>query len=294
MALWRNKSGVIQLVYVKKGSNETIEVHPGRLIDYPTNPNRKAFELLEEYTKKKGRKIPLSIVNPNTQPEKQKDLVSVIIPTYNCEKYLKSMLASVWNQKYKNIEIIVVDDGSTDGTVDLLCSMDSKINKLLTYGKNRGSNYARNIGFRISRGSFLIFCDADMVMKSEMIGAMKSALDNDKVAAFAYCKFRWIREKNGATKIVGGGDWNLDRLKRQNYISTMSLLRREYFIPFDEKVKRYQDYDFWWSIVKNGKRGTFVNSILFDAWMRKDGISETESEKDALSYIRKKHGIASK
>jgi len=286
--LWRNKSQVVQGVYLDK-SGEMTTVHPARAVWSEANPNPKFFEPEEDYRKRRGKSSPVMMAG--YRPSSSKDLVSVITPTYNCMDYLPEMIASVWAQDYKNLEVVIVDDGSTDKTVEYLISVDKKITKFLTYKDRRGSNYARNQGFRISRGEFVLFCDADSVLRPNLVSAMKVQLEINSGAAYAYCKYNSIDEETGKLVVVGGGDWDANRLRQANYIDTMSLLRREEFVAFDEKVKRYQDYDLWLTLLDKGKTGTFVNQVLFDSLKRKNSITNTESEKEALTYIRKKHGI---
>lgn len=88
-------------------------------------------------------------------------LVSVIIATYNSDRYLPEALESVFDQSYRNFEIIVVDDGSTDRTRELLAGYGERIRVL--YQSNRGPSSARNAGIRASRGPYVCFLDADDV-----------------------------------------------------------------------------------------------------------------------------------
>jgi glycosyltransferase involved in cell wall biosynthesis len=89
----------------------------------------------------------------------QKNLVSVIIPSYNAAKFLDETIASVLNQTYQNIEIIVVDDGSQDNTKEVLRKYENKIKYV--YQSNQGVSAARNKGFDCSSGDFICFLDAD-------------------------------------------------------------------------------------------------------------------------------------
>lgn len=90
------------------------------------------------------------------------DLVSIIIIGYNVEKYIKNCIESVTNQTYKNLEIIFVDDGSTDNTSDIVKSMtlfDKRI--LYFYQKNQGANSARKYGYKKANGKYISFVDGD-------------------------------------------------------------------------------------------------------------------------------------
>lgn len=182
-------------------------------------------------------------------------LVSVIIATYQHAGTLPSCLDSVFAQDYPNIEVIVVDDGSTDNTAQVLKPYLERI-QLITQS-NQGANPARNRGFRASQGEFVIFVDADVVMKPDMLSRMMAALDVDQGASFAYCGFRF------GWKHFRGLPWDAERLRKMNYIHTTSLIRREDFPGFDEHIRRFQDWDVWLTMLGQGRRGVLVPGTLF-------------------------------
>lgn len=103
--------------------------------------------------------------------------VSVVIPVYNVEPYLRECLDSVLNQTFKDIEVICVDDGSTDGSVSVLneyADKDGRVKVVTAEHKNAGA--ARNIGYGLSKGKYLLFLDADDVFAPNMIQVMRDAL----------------------------------------------------------------------------------------------------------------------
>lgn len=96
--------------------------------------------------------------------------VSIIVPVYNCEKHLETCIRSLIGQTYNNIEIIIVDDGSSDtsGSIcDELASIDERI--IVFHNTNHGVSYSRNFGISKSRGEYLAFVDSDDVMKHDFI-----------------------------------------------------------------------------------------------------------------------------
>ncbi len=100
-------------------------------------------------------------------------LVSIIVPVYNCEKYLRLCIDSVIDQSYKNIELILIDDGSTDGSgeiCDAYALRDDRISVI--HKKNSGPAAARNAGIENSRGSFLFFVDADDFIEKNAISSL--------------------------------------------------------------------------------------------------------------------------
>lgn len=114
----------------------------------------------------------------NKENKVQNKMVSVIIPTYNTEKYVKKCLKSVMEQTYRNIEIIVVDDGSNDYTVEycrLYQQIDSRI-KIITKD-NGGAGSARNIGLKNASGDYVSFVDSDDYIEKQMIETLVRLLE---------------------------------------------------------------------------------------------------------------------
>lgn len=91
------------------------------------------------------------------------ELVSVIMPCYNAENYIKAAIQSILGQTYKDLELIIIDDGSTDKSVEYIrefCKADSRV-RLLLNDANRGISYSRNLGIKNSRGKYIALMDAD-------------------------------------------------------------------------------------------------------------------------------------
>lgn len=109
-------------------------------------------------------------------------LLSVIIPVYNVQSYLNDCLNSVVNQTYQNLDIILIDDGSTDGS-SFLCDewgrKDSRIRVI--HQKNTGVSNARNTGIRHSTGEYITFVDPDDLLHPEMYEIMMNSFENDSI-----------------------------------------------------------------------------------------------------------------
>lgn len=104
-------------------------------------------------------------------------LVSVIIPVYNCERYIAKAIESVLSQTYRPIEIIVVDDGSTDGSAEVVKAFGSSVH--YCYQANNGIGAARNKGINLARGNFLAFLDADDLWVEDKLMQQMAVFDND-------------------------------------------------------------------------------------------------------------------
>lgn len=182
-------------------------------------------------------------------------LVSVIIPTFEHGETIGACIDSALNQTYGNIEVIVVNDGSTDNTRSVLEAYKGKAN--IVHQLNKGSNPARNRGLQEARGEYVIFVDADVRMESDMIRKMLNALGTNPEASFAYCgfKFGW--------KTFKGVPFDGKKLRKMNYIHTTSLVRKKDFPGFDENIRRLQDWDVWLTMLEAGKYGVLVPEVLF-------------------------------
>lgn len=212
-------------------------------------------------------------------------MISVIISLYNKRKTITRCIESILNQSYKDLEIIVVDDGSTDGSLDVVPASSSVIPAIRPRAHGRGAkagiqikiisglghfgaNWARNYGAHLAHGEYLFFCDADIIFKKDTLQKMLAALTANKNASYAYSSF-----KIGWKKMLGR-PFDAGALKKQNYISTMSLIRRADFAGFDENLEKFQDWDLWLTMLEKGKTGIFVPEVLFYAKPSRHGKSK--------------------
>lgn len=121
--------------------------------------------------------------------------ISVIVPVYNTHKYLKRCVESICIQSYKNLEIILVDDGSTDGSSDLCDSLAKKDNRIkVIHKKNSGLSDTRNVGIKNSSGSILSFIDSDDYIENNMYKHMLEKMTSNE-CEIAICG--WYVVKNG-------------------------------------------------------------------------------------------------
>lgn len=129
------------------------------------------------------------------------ELISVIIPVYNVERYLERCLDSVVNQTYKNLEIILIDDGSSDGSGEI-CDKYAKLDKriIVIHQNNSGVSAARNKGIDIAKGDYISFIDSDDTIEANMYEILlKNAVESG--AEISYCGFSQI-ELNGEVKYI--------------------------------------------------------------------------------------------
>lgn len=186
--------------------------------------------------------------------------VSVIIPTYNSGNYIKDAVDSVLVQNYKNIEVIVVDDGSTDNTKGILSGYIERGEIHYSYQDNAGLAAARNTGIAVSMGEFIALLDADDVWVSDKISRqveLITASSADMVFAdfHNFTERGIIIENKNTEKIEDGLPVTFHMLFDINnfiYPST-ALIRRDVFSEcgfFDTSLNAVEDYDMWLRIAR--------------------------------------------
>jgi glycosyltransferase involved in cell wall biosynthesis len=177
--------------------------------------------------------------------------VSVIIPTHNRAAWVGEAAASVLAQSYGDYELMVVDDGSTDGTGDVLASLGGRL-KVLRLEERQGVSAARNRGAALARGEWLAFLDSDDLWLPEKLARQMDYLRSHPDCAICQTEEIWIR--NGVrvnppkTHRKAGGDIFLPSLTRCLVSPSAVVLRRGLFEDlggFDETLPAAEDYDLW-------------------------------------------------
>ena len=115
--------------------------------------------------------------------------ISIIVPVYNVEKYLSQCIESIINQNYKNIEIILVNDGSTDKSGDICDSYSLKDNRIkVIHKKNEGVSIARNTGLKVATGEYIAFVDGDDFVHEYIYTKLINIINNSKYD-LVMCRF---------------------------------------------------------------------------------------------------------
>ena len=118
------------------------------------------------------------------------ELISVIIPVYNAENYLRPCIESVLSQTYSNLEILLVDDGSTDNSGDICEIYAKKDNRIrVLHKQNGGPSSARNLGLDLASGDFVTFIDSDDVVSPRLLQQLLDILGSNKISMCSYQKF---------------------------------------------------------------------------------------------------------
>lgn len=173
----------------------------------------------------------------------------------------------------------------------------NNVNEIIINDDEGSAPKKRNAGFNKSTQPFVFFCDDDILLPANYIESLYNTLIKNPNIGFAYTGYQGIVLHPNSHPMHGNFeipavDFNMSILMRGNYISTMSLIRRELFPGFDENLKRLQDWDVFLTIVKNGNKGILVKNQTFYAYYLDSGItSNTNSEIDAINAIRIKHKL---
>lgn len=195
-------------------------------------------------------------------------LVSVVMPTYNRIGLLPRAIDSILNQTYDKFEFIIVDDGSNDGTKDLLktyASSDPRI-KILTNEKNMGISYSRNRGTDAAKGKYIAIMDSDDYSEPTRLEKHVNYLEqHDDVVALNALYYEMGKEGNGYNNWVPPHRFDFI-FHFKNYFTNIAVFRsdfvRKHNIRYNEKMISSEDYDFWAQIFMKGGKLRMLNEQL--------------------------------
>lgn len=215
--------------------------------------------------------------------------VSVIVPVYNAEKYLKRSIESVINQTYKDLEIIIIDDKSTDNSKKIIQKYASSDNRIRAFFSeiNQGVSKSRNIGMKSVSGDYIIFMDADDYIVPNAIEVMMNAsnkynadiVDSYHLIIYTKNNKNYYFTENKVPKkdlILGSLDDNIEVLTKSTYI-TGKLISRKLIdgMSFDENLKRYEDLVFEHQLKLKLKNMVFVKEVLYYYYQVSDSLINT-------------------
>ena len=224
-------------------------------------------------------------------------MISVIIPTFNRSDKLSETIQNIINQSYKNIELIIVDDGSDDNTAQIIKKFNYNIH-YIKHNENLGTISARLTGINNATGKYIAFLDDDDMWSEKKIELQKLALDNNKNLDFIMCNYK-VNDVIKKTQY----EVNLNKfaLNYQKLIHSkpgpflQCCLFRSEFIKthynlFDENSMPSEDWDWFLSIATINPEIENINQILF-TW-NLSSISQSaniKKEAKAIEYIIEKH-----
>jgi glycosyltransferase involved in cell wall biosynthesis len=173
--------------------------------------------------------------------------VSVVIPVHNCERYVREAIDSVLNQTYKDVEVIVINDGSTDKTEEMLREYGDKIG--WKSQENKGQASAVNEGFRMAKGEYIAYLDADDVCLPERFDNQVRYLDDHGDVGLVYSDCYQIDEYGKIVRTIRSRPHDKFVLLQGNYVARSAVMHRRECLNavglFDESITGDDDWDMW-------------------------------------------------
>lgn len=228
----------------------------------------------------------------------KKNLFSIILPVYNAEKYVANAINSVKNQDYKNWELIIVDDGSSDNSYKIIKNFlnDNRINYI--YEKNSGVSFARNNALKHAKGDYVLFIDSDDYFSMNLLNNMNKLLSKKNVDIIKFGYFTekgMIRKKykfSSTTNQILENE-SLKREVRNNIFSSYdfncvwnSVIKSDIAksIQFDKKIINAEDLLYFYKALKKSKSIFITNEPYYHYIYNFDSVSHT---KDIKKNIKK-------
>ncbi|MEZ5069635.1 MAG: glycosyltransferase family 2 protein [Bacteroidales bacterium] len=209
------------------------------------------------------------------------ELVSVITPTYNSKKYIRDAIDSVLSQSYANLELILIDDASSDGTREVLKeyeSSDSRV-RIILNNQNSGAGISRNKGIKAARGTYIAFLDSDDAWDRNKLASQISFMQTHGYT-FSYTKYAYmnesgcvIRKRNLAPNSCG-----YLRLLLQDCIgcSTVVINVEQLGKAYMPELRNRQDWALWLTYIKRAGRAHGMNKSFTNYRMMKGSISSNK------------------
>lgn len=226
-------------------------------------------------------------------------LVSVIIPVFNSLNFISEAIESVLYQTYKNIEIIIIDDGSNDGTYELLIekySANEKINVLTHELRlNKGVNQSRRLGVNFSNGEFLAFLDADDIFEKNKIECQLNIMKNNIDVVLVHSKVHFINEIDNsdiyfdfsfASKSIKY-EINLQKFINANHICNSTVLvRKNKFSKVNLIINQGFQYEDWiqWIILSEHGKFFYLNESTTSYRYHSQSSSSLLNKNNILKY----------
>ncbi|MFL9830050.1 glycosyltransferase family 2 protein [Flavobacterium sp. ST-87] len=211
----------------------------------------------------------------------EEPLVSVIIPTFNSEKYISDTIQSVQNQSYQNWEVIIFDDASTDETQTIITPFltDKRI-KFYSLEKNSGTGIARNLAVSKASGKYISFLDADDLWKPEKLEKQINFMQKQKLP-FTFSFYDCIDEQGNSLnrRVEAPRNLSYTQLFFCNYVGNLTgIYDVEYFGKISiSSIRKRQDWMHWLTLLKKIKTAKPVPESLAIYRIRKNSLSTSKT-----------------
>lgn len=225
--------------------------------------------------------------------------ISVIVPIYEVEQYMDRCISSIVNQTYKNLEIILVDDGSTDNCYDMCDKWKQRDYRIkVIHKKNGGLSDARNEGMKIASGELVGFVDSDDWISTDMFNTLYEQMvkDDSDISACGVEKV-WENEKT-RVRLTPSGKYVLNREEAMEAIINESLLKQPVWYKLYKKevinniifpVGKYHEDVFWsYQVIGNARKVSIIDTPCYFYFQRKGSIMDETYSLKRLDLIEAK------
>ena len=228
---------------------------------------------------------------------KTAQLVSVITPMYNSEAFISETIYSVINQTYKNWELILVDDYSTDTTLEIVKSFLDKYPNIsiIKNEKNLGAAISRNQGILKAKGEYIAFLDADDLWKPEKLERQLIFMKDEKCGV-SYSSYELINEQGSSLKkmIKALPSLSYQKLLKSNYVGNLTGMYHAQVLGkiTSSNLRKRQDWLLWLCVIKkSGKPAKGITESLAYYRVRKDSMSSNKMNLLKYNYWVYKKGL---
>ena len=212
--------------------------------------------------------------------------VSVITPTFNDELFIKDTIESILSQTHKNVEVIVVDDCSTDNTLNIINSFNDSRIKLIRNTTNQGAAYSRNLAISKASGDYIAFLDGDdLWMKDKLSKQLQFMLENNYT--FSYTKYSVM---NGDHRFDVGGPHKISHkmFLKLNYVGCLTVVYKKAIYPdlqIPNDIYKRNDYALWLKLSE--KADCYLFDEVLSVYRRRTSNSISSGKKNKLLYFHR-------
>ncbi|EOG5373291.1 glycosyltransferase [Cronobacter turicensis] len=229
----------------------------------------------------------------------QSPLLSIVVAVYNGEKFLNQFFESIEQQQLEDYELILVNDGSTDGSLTIIDSWQQKLkNVQLIEQANQGVSVARNSGLAVAKGKYLAFPDIDDKIYPGMYRALLNMAEKSNLD-IATCNGRYIYEKRkdahaifppdrlASTGVLPGYVWLKTALNSRKFlhVTWLNIYRREFIQKYDfhfEPGLRHQDIPWTTEVLLAAERVQYTSEQFYDYYIHSESVSHKPDNDDTL------------
>lgn len=215
--------------------------------------------------------------------------VSIVITCYNKGPYVEESIVSALNQTYSNLEIIIINDGSTDNSSEVIQSVIKKHSNIIFIDnkENKGVVYARNVAIDTATGDYILPLDADDIIEPTYVEKAAKILDDNANVGIVYCQAKLFGVSEG---LWGLPEYTLSGILYNNCIFCTALFRKSDFMKAGKYKQNaensFEDWDLWLSILELGLIPYKINEVLF-SYRQCEEATRTQYSNSDLQQARK-------